>query len=138
MRRLPAVAAAWSRRNLLVAGASGIFAAAGFSLASLARKPDQPINLDLLRHFIGDRQVHSGRILLQVPPVADNSRVVPVLVSVESPMTEQDYVRLVRLLVPGNVDAEAATYHFTPDCGRARVDFRCRLRRTTPVIALAP
>ena len=46
---------------------------------------------------------------------------VPLAVAVDSPMTEADHVRRVDVFAEGNPFPEVATFHFTPDSGRASV-----------------
>ena len=51
----------------------------------------------VLRELFGDRAITRGRVKLDIPRLAENGSIVPVIVSVDSPMTEQDYVKRIHL-----------------------------------------
>ena len=55
-----------------------------------------------IKKLYGDKKLDSGKIKLDVPEIAENGLVVPVNVEVESPMTEQDYVKAVHVFADGN------------------------------------
>ena len=62
----------------------------------------------------------------------------PLAVAVDSPMTEANHVRRVDVLAEGNPFPEVATFHFTPDSGRASVSTRIRLNQgEQEVVAVA-
>jgi sulfur-oxidizing protein SoxY len=64
-----------------------------------------------------------------------NGNTVPITVSVDSPMTDADYVSEVIVLADGNPNAGIATFHFTPGSGvaEARIGRRRRRRRRAHV-----
>lgn len=47
---------------------------------------------EAIRKVVGDAQVRTGKVKLDVPPLIDNGNAVPLSVEVESPMTEADHV----------------------------------------------
>jgi sulfur-oxidizing protein SoxY len=75
----------------------------------------------------GRASVESARVRLEVPERFDYGNTVPLAFSVDSPMTAADYVRRVDVFAEGNPFPEVATFHFTPDSGRASVSTRIRL-----------
>lgn len=81
--------------------------------------------------------VKPGRVKLQLPPVAENGHSVAMTVSVESPMTEQDYVRAVHLISETNPVRDMATFYLGPHSGRAEVGSRIRLNGTQRMVAIA-
>jgi len=81
--------------------------------------------------------VSSAGIQLEVPGLADNGHLVPLKVSVVSPMTEQDHVRQILLLSSRNPVTRMATFTLGPWSGRAEVGTRVRLAGTQVVAALA-
>lgn len=90
-----------------------------------------------LREMFGDRPITSGKVNLQVPRLAENGYIVPVTVSVDSPMTEQDYVKSIHLFAERNpqpriVDVELGTLN-----GRARIATRVRVAVSQQVHAVA-
>ena len=76
-------------------------------------------------------------VTVELPPIAETGNSVPIRISVDSPMTEDDYVRSIEIRVPGNPEPVAATYFFTPACGVAAVRTNIRLARTQRVTAVA-
>ena len=72
-----------------------------------------------------------------MPSIAENGLVVPVNLSVESPMTTADYVRTIHLIAPDNPVPLVASFHFTPASGRAATSMRMRLAQTQTIVAIA-
>ena len=66
----------------------------------------------------------------------DGSRV-PFSIEVKSPMTETNYVRIVHILSEHNPFPQIATFHFTPQSGKAFARTRIRLSKSQNVIAVA-
>jgi len=62
---------------------------------------------------------------------------VPVSVTVDSPMTEQAYVKRVLVVADGNPRAGVATFHFSPASGVAEANTRIRLAATQNIMAVA-
>ncbi|MBX9647814.1 MAG: thiosulfate oxidation carrier protein SoxY [Xanthobacteraceae bacterium] len=90
-----------------------------------------------IKKLYGDKKFDSGKIKLDVPEIAENGLVVPVTVDVESPMTEQDYVKAVHVFADGNPLPGIVSYRFTPACGKASASTRMRLAQTQNVICIA-
>jgi sulfur-oxidizing protein SoxY len=78
-----------------------------------------------------------GRVKLELPVLADNGNSVPMKVSVQSPMSEADHVKLIRLISERNPEREMAVFHFGPRAGAAEVTSRVRLAGSQTVTALA-
>ena len=74
---------------------------------------------------------------LELPILADNGNSVPMKVSVESPMTEADHVKVIRLISERNPEREMAVFHFGPRSGAAEVTSRVRLAGSQTVTAIA-
>ena len=85
----------------------------------------------------GDAKVVDGRIILELPEIAENGNVVPMTVMVPSAMTANDFVRSLRIYSTGNLRPLIATFRFTPDSGKAVVSARIRLAKTQDIVALA-
>jgi sulfur-oxidizing protein SoxY len=90
-----------------------------------------------IRARIGDRQPQPAGMTLTLPKIAETGYSVPLTVSVDSPMTPEDYVERVHIVVSGNPEPVAATYHLGIRAGRAEMSTRIRLARTQTVLALA-
>lgn len=78
-----------------------------------------------------------GRVKLELPVLADNGNSVAMKVSVESPMSEADHVKLVRLISERNPEREMAVFHFGPRSGAAEITSRVRLAGSQTVTAIA-
>lgn len=81
--------------------------------------------------------VKRGRVKLELPVLADNGNSVPMKVSVESPMSEADHVKVIRLISERNPEREMAVFHFGPRSGAAEVTSRVRLAGSQTVTAIA-
>lgn len=92
---------------------------------------------EAVRKVVGDAKVQVGRVKLDVPPLIDNGNTVPIVVAVESPMTEADHVRAIHVFTEKNPQPYILTAHLGPRAGRARVATRARIADTGKVIAIA-
>ncbi len=90
-----------------------------------------------LRESFGDRKIKKGKVKLELPRLAENGNVVPTMVSVESPMTEQDYVRSIHLFSEKNPLPRILEMRLGPHNGRAVVSARIRMATTQQVLAVA-
>jgi sulfur-oxidizing protein SoxY len=90
-----------------------------------------------IEEFAGGKTPGEGVITLTTPEIAENGNSVPVSVSVDSPMSEDNYVESVMILAEDNPSAEVATFHFSPLSGEATASTRMRLARTQNVVAVA-
>jgi sulfur-oxidizing protein SoxY len=91
----------------------------------------------LVEQLIGRPAVISPRVHLSMPPAFANGYRVPMTLSVDSPMTEADHVRVVHVLAPKNPIVPAAEFHFTPHSGAAVISTRMRLAQSQVVLAVA-
>ena len=124
------------RRQFVVAAGTGAAAAiiAGFSGAANAT-PEKA--MEHMKKLIGNGTPAEGKIKVDLPEIAENGNTVPVKVSVESPMTADNYVKAVHLISEGNPGPEICSFHFTPASGRANAAARVRLAKTQNVIGIA-
>jgi sulfur-oxidizing protein SoxY len=121
------------RRVLAVGGLGGVVAALAPRLV-MAKPADVAA---ILKKLYGDKAIAPGKVKLDMPQIAENGAVVPVTISVDSPMTDADHVKAVHLLSEGNPLPEIATFHFTPACGKAVCSTRIRMARTQFIVAVA-
>jgi sulfur-oxidizing protein SoxY len=92
---------------------------------------------EAVKKIVGEAKPVEARITLELPEIAENGNTVPFTVSVESPMTEKEYVRAIHVISTGNPQPGVVTFRLTPQSGKAAVASRMRLARTQDVIALA-
>jgi sulfur-oxidizing protein SoxY len=92
---------------------------------------------EAMRKVIGDAQVNRGRVKLDLPPLIDNGNVVPLSVSVESPMTPENHVRAIHVFNERNPQPNIVSVMLGPRAGRANVSTRIRLADSQTIIAIA-
>jgi sulfur-oxidizing protein SoxY len=90
-----------------------------------------------LRETFGERPIRPGRVKLDLPRLAESGNVVPVTVSVDSPMTERDYVKSIHLFAEKNNLPRILEVQLGPYNGKAAVSSRVRLAITQQVLAVA-
>jgi sulfur-oxidizing protein SoxY len=143
----------FTRRNfvralgLVAAGlpAAGYLAAserlAARSLQLAAPDPEIPNEeiARILKELFGTRPIRSGNksnISLDMPAVAEDGRVVPVIIESNLPMKADNYVKGVHLIVDHNPDPHLAAFHLTPAIGAVSIQTRIKMKRTTWVRAI--
>ncbi|HEX7073742.1 MAG TPA: thiosulfate oxidation carrier protein SoxY [Hyphomicrobiaceae bacterium] len=127
--------AAISRRGLLV-GVAGATTALLLSDSDALAAADDGWEA-ALKKIIGEATPVNDKIKLEMPEIAENGNTVPFSVSVDSPMTTEDYVKSVHVISTGNPQPVIATFHFTPESGKAAVASRMRLAKTQDIISVA-
>jgi sulfur-oxidizing protein SoxY len=90
-----------------------------------------------LRETFGDRPIAPGKIKLEIPRLAENGNIVPVTITVDSQMSEQDYVKSIHLFAERNPLPRILDVELGPYNGRARVLTRIRLAVSQQVRAVA-
>lgn len=126
-----------NRRSVLQMAGLGVMAGGGTLLFpwSAAATPESAGKF--IGELIGGKSPQAGKVRITMPQIAENGASVPVTVSVESPMTSDDYVRTIHIVAEANPDPGVASFQFTPLSGKAEVSTRLRLARTQQVVALA-
>ena len=124
-----------TRRELFLASAAGV---ASVTIVSLAKAHDDVDEAaELIKRLTGRIAIASDRLHLVMPRTFPNGYTVPLNVEIDSPMTENDYVRYVRVVAPRNPLIEVATFHFFPQLSQPRVSTRIRLAEPQDVLAFA-
>ena len=90
----------------------------------------------ILKQISGGRPIRKGHVQLDMPAAAEDGRVVPVIIESDLPMTPENYVKAVHLVVDFNPDAHLAAYHLTPAIGTVSLSTRIKMKRTTWVRAI--
>ncbi len=135
---LPTIVA---RRRAVLRGAAA--SGLGVACAALASRPGFAVEdahaeaSALIERLFGGIAMPSPRVRLEMPPSFGNGYSVPMTLSVDSPMTEADHVRVVHVLAPRNPIILVANFEFTPRSGRAAISTRVRLAEPQDVIAVA-
>lgn len=90
----------------------------------------------ILKELFGDRPIRRGHLSLDMPLVAEDGRIVPVIIESDLPMTSEQYVKAVHLIVDHNPDPHLAAYHLSPAIGSVALQTRIKMKRTTWVRAI--
>ena len=90
----------------------------------------------ILKGLFGDRPIRQGHVALDMPLVAEDGRVVPVMIESDLPMSSDQYVKAVHLIVDHNPDPHLAAFHLTPALGSVSLSTRIKMKRTTWVRAI--
>ena len=135
---------AFLRGALLAAGGlfgSGSLLERGRLLADWAGDPDPEIPNEevarILREISAGKPIRRGHLSLDMPLVAEDGRIVPVIIESDLPMTAERYVKAVHLVVDFNPDAHLAVYELSPAVGTVSLSSRIKMKRSTWVRAIA-
>jgi sulfur-oxidizing protein SoxY len=122
--------------GLLAARSERLLAAAGVSAGPEDPEvPNQEV-ARILKELFGTRPIRRGHVELDMPLVAEDGRVVPVVIESDLPMGNDQYVKGVHLIVDHNPDPHLAGFHLTPAVGSVSISTRIKLKRTTWVRAI--
>lgn len=118
-------------------GALGVGAAA---LATLVVRPAcaTPQTMQAaIAAFTGGAEIKPGRVTMDIPPLVENGNSVPLTITVDSPMTENDHVKAIAVFNQLNPQPNIGTFHLSARSGRAFVSTRIRLGDSQTIIAVA-
>ena len=127
-----------TRRQVLVA-TGGVAAAAALApvLTVQPARATPDTMAAAIREVIGEAEVRQGRVKLDLPALVENGNAVPMSVSVESPMTKDDYVKAIHVFNEKNPLPNVISAHLGPRAGRAKISTRIRLADSQHVVAIA-
>ena len=132
--KLSSDAAKLSRRMCL--SVLGLFGISNWIIPTLAmaKKPEA---METIAKIVGSNPVRDGRVKLVIPPLVESGNLVVLKLSIDSPMTVNDYVKAVHVIAEGNPLPNIFTAYFTPRSGRAELTTRVRLADSQRVWAVA-
>ena len=87
--------------------------------------------------YAAGQRVTEGKVKLDIAELVDNGNVVPMTVSVNSPMTAASHVKAIAVFNEKNPQREVATFALGPASGKATVSTRIRLATTQKLVAVA-
>ena len=132
------------RAVLRLLGALGVSAAAGgLAVGAPARAHAQALGQnesvqDAMKRLFGDKPIKDGSasVKLDLPLIAENGAVVPVSVSVDSPMTPASYVKHIYVVADKNRIPVVTRVTLAPEAGRAFIGANIRLGESGDVRAI--
>ncbi len=92
---------------------------------------------EAIAKIVGSRPINDGRVKIELAPLVENGNSVSVKFSVQSAMSETDFVRSLHVVSEGNPLPNVVSCHFTPLSGKAEVMTRVRLAESQRVWAVA-
>ena len=119
-------------RRTFLAGA----AVASVLPASAARATPEAMAA-AIKQVVGDKPIREGRITLDIPPLSENGNAVPVTVSVESPMSESDFIRAIHVFNEKNPQPHVFDARLGPHNGKASISTRIKLGDSQKIVAIA-
>jgi sulfur-oxidizing protein SoxY len=127
----------FTRRALFAAAAAAGAGLAGGVFVSSVDANDSGDDVAIVKQLTGTTPVESDRVHLVMPRTFPNGYTVPLSLAIDSPMTEADHVRHVRVFAPRNPLIEVARFQFVPRRSEPRVSTRIRLAQPQFVLAIA-
>lgn len=121
-----------SRRSALGAGVA--------ALVTLVVRPAGATTQSMqsaIQEFTGGAAIKPGRVTMDIPPLVENGNSVPLIITVDSPMTETDYVKTIAVFNERNPQPNIGTFHLSARSGRAYVSTRIRLGDSQAITAVA-
>jgi sulfur-oxidizing protein SoxY len=106
----------------------------------LAIKPSRATSeamQEAIRRVAGEAPLRQGKIVLDLPPLVENGNTVPLMVAVDSPMTEVDHVRAIHVFNEKNPQPHVITVGLGPRAGQAKLSTRIKLAGSQRIVAIA-
>ena len=119
-----------------VAAVSAVTPSASFAAAKPKGGNEMTLASALKAITGGKKVAKSGKVKLKAPEIAENGRVVPITVTVDSPMTSSDHVKAIHVLTSKNGNARCISVGLTPANGVALFKTRIKLGATQDVVAV--
>ncbi len=110
-------------------------AGTGLWPATAAATPEEAKTL--IKKIAGGAKLDRGKVKIKLPAVADNGARVSIMVTVDSPMTANDYVKAIHIISDGNPYPETVSFTLSPGVGKAEVAFYMRMAKTQKLYAVA-
>jgi sulfur-oxidizing protein SoxY len=127
-----------STRRQFLSLAGGAAALGAVPIATLRPAEATPATLAAaIRNVVGEAEVRTGKVKLDVPPLVENGNTVPMTVSVSNPMTPDDYVRSIHVFNEKNPQPNIGNFYLGPRAGRAQISTRIRLADSQKIVAIA-
>ena len=127
-----------TRRQILLKTAGLLAGTALSSVAGVQSAIATPAMMRAaIRSVVGEAPLRKGKVKLDLPPLIENGNAVPMTVSVESPMTEADYVKAIHVFNEKNPQPHVVSVQLGPRAGKAAISTRIRLADSQTVIAIA-
>jgi sulfur-oxidizing protein SoxY len=105
--------------------------------AAAQRRADPQAMALAIRKVTGGAEVKNGKVKLDVPPLSENGNSVSLTVTVDSPMTKDNYVKSIHVFTEKNPQPNVISAQLGPRAGKAMIQTRMRLADSQTVTAIA-
>ena len=123
------------KRRIFLASSAGFMASV--IVRPAAALTQSLVLTPLVNAYAAGGVVREGRVKFDIAPLVDNGNSVPVEITVDSPMTPEQYVVGIALFNEKNPQNQIAEFTLSPLSGRARVATRIRLALSQQLVAVA-
>jgi sulfur-oxidizing protein SoxY len=123
-----------SRREFLI-GSAGIELASALPVESASATP--AMLEEAIRNVIGEANLQTGKMTLEVPPLVENGNTVPVTIIVDSPMSKADHVKAIHVFNEKKPQPHVISITLGPRAGKARIATRIKLADTQRIVGIA-
>jgi sulfur-oxidizing protein SoxY len=123
-----------SRREFLI-GSAGIGVVSALPVGSASATP--AMLEEAIRNIVGESNLQTDKITLEVPPLVENGNAVPVTIIADSPMSEADHVKAIHVFNEKNPQPLVISIALGPRAGKARIATRIKLADTQRIVGIA-
>lgn len=125
-----------TRRHFLRAGSAAGSAMVLCAFAGPARATPEAMQAEI-RRITGGANIETARVRIDIPLLVENGNTVPMTVTVDSPMTDREFVRAIHVLNEKNPQPQVVSAHLGPRAGKAAFSTRIRLADSQTIVAIA-
>ena len=93
--------------------------------------------VETIKKIVCQADPRVGRVTLDIAPLVENGNLVPMTVSVESPITSTDFVKAIHIISEKNPLPNIVSFNLGARAGRAQVSTRIRLLTSQRLWAIA-
>jgi sulfur-oxidizing protein SoxY len=90
-----------------------------------------------IKEIVGDKPIKEGKVVLDVPTLVENGNTVPLIVTVDSPMTADDRVKAIHVFNEKNPQPHVFNATLGPLAPKAWVSTRIKLGDSQRLVAIA-
>jgi len=121
-----------TRRQVVLASAG--LAATAWVCPALAQSDELAVAVST---YAAGKKITEGKVKLDIAELVDNGNVVPIAVTVDSPMTPANHVKAIAVFNEKNPQRDVVKFTLGARYGKADVSTRIRLATTQKLVAVA-
>ncbi|MBF0098982.1 MAG: thiosulfate oxidation carrier protein SoxY [Magnetococcales bacterium] len=110
----------------------------GVSVLAHADDAAPAVNIDeLVAKQVGAGPIAMEKVGLDIPGTAENAALVRMPIVVDHPMEAGNFIQTVTLIIDNNPNPLIAQFELTPEAGKASLEFRARMAKSSKVRVIA-